>query len=191
MRSKRGISNIRRKCPNKDVCGSTGHIFKEGVWQRCQCLKMEMNQKDLGLFFSEHPKHDPQFSELLYEDVLLEDSMSKVKPYIAGTLLDRPSDMSFLSIDAYRLIEIFLEKDPDYTTIGQVTEKDLLILLLGFGDPRNSYLPELILQVLTRRQLLQLPTWVVLGISANQIPGKYSEDVHHHIQEFRKVRVAQ
>ena len=53
--------------------------------------------------------------------------------------------------DAYRLIEIFVEKDDELDTNAMAVDADLRVLLLGFGEPRNRYLPELAVQVLSRR----------------------------------------
>jgi hypothetical protein len=49
------------------------------------------------------------------------------------------------------LLEILLDKDEEFTTTAQVAQHDLLILLMGFGEPRNRYLPDLILQILGTR----------------------------------------
>jgi hypothetical protein len=93
----------------------------------------------------------------------------------------------YIVLDAYRLIEIFLEKDDELETNRPVVEADLLVLLLGYGDPRNKYLPELLLQVLSRRSLLDRPTWVVCGIPVEQIAHRYTVALSTVLMKFEKV----
>jgi hypothetical protein len=93
-------------------------------------------------------------------------------------------------MDAYRLIEIFLGQDEEFETQAAVTDTDLLIMLLGFGDPRNKYLPELLLQTLNRRELIMRPTWIILGLPLDQLGIKYSTQVYDRVSRMRKVRVS-
>jgi hypothetical protein len=43
-------------------------------------------------------------------------------------------------------------------------------------------------EVISRRELLDLPTWVVIGINDNQISHKYSEELASKLASFRRVR---
>lgn len=178
----------RETCPNP--CAATGHIFVNGVPKRCDCLKLEINQRKLGAMYTPTPKASTQLSAAQHDDLVMQGALPSVKQHVARVLLDRAEkNQAWITMDAYRLIEIFLGQDAEFETQTAVTEADLLILLLGFGDPRNKYLPELLLQTLNRRELIMKPTWVILGVALDQLGIKYSTAVYERISRMRKVSV--
>lgn len=123
-------------------------------------------------------------------DLLIEGPLATIKNHVAGVLLKRADqNENWITIDAYRLIEIFLDEDSEFDNQAPITETDLLIILLGFGDPRNRYLPELLIQVLSRRELTSKPTWVILGTTLDLTATKYSGEVHDRLRRMRKVNV--
>jgi len=182
--------SIRDKCDNKDKCGRTGHLYVNGKYQRCRCLQLEINERALGQMYHENPRMDTKLASNLDRDLRLEGSINSLKPHIAGALLTALNQgKEFKVIDAYRLIEIFLEKDEELETNRPLLDTDLLVLLLGFGDPRNRYLPELLVQLFARRELLRRPTWVVMGLDLAQVTGRYDGSVHDRIQKFFRVSI--
>ena len=70
-----------------------------------------------------------------------------------------------------------------------MSDYDLYVMLLGFGEVKNQRLPDLIMQVLSRRGLLQKPTWVILGLPLGQVPMKFSQEVYDAIAAYQKVKI--
>lgn len=172
------------KCEFKDRCGSTGHYYSGQSLIRCPCLVRFLNRRRLGKVYSSNPKESTKLKVLKDQNLLIQGTLSEIKAHISGALRE---DDEFVAIDAYRLIEIFLEKDIEFDKLTQISLAPLTILFLGFSDPRNSYLPDLINQLFSRRELEELPTWVVLGIEINQVSGRYDQAVRDKLDSFRKV----
>jgi hypothetical protein len=182
--------SFRENCPDREICGSTGHIHTEKGYVRCKCLQLEMNEQKLGSMFCENPAKNSPLIEFLDKNIIISHPLQAARKIISGallTLLDKKK--VFKTIDAYRLIEIHLEKDLEYRTNYPIVNCDLLVILLGFGDPTNKYLPELLLQVLNRRELTRKPTWVLLGstLTYDNIYKKYSGELQDYLDTFRKV----
>jgi hypothetical protein len=126
--------------------------------------------------------------DLLDKDLKIQGPLQIVRQHVAGSLMCKGMQgKSFVVIDAYRLIEIYLDKDDEYETQRPAVDTDLLVLLLGFGEPRNRYLPELVLQALSRRSLLMRPTWVVCNMTPEQIGAKYGPELTTMILGFKQV----
>lgn len=179
----------RGSCENYDRCGASGHYFVEGRPVRCPCLVREINQRALGVMFDKDPKLNSSLLKQRGSDLLITLSLVKARPHIAGALLKQLEEgKTFQVLDAYRLIEIFLEKDEELTSQAPVVDADLLVLLIGFGDPRNRYLPELMSQVLARRQLQRKPTWVLSQLDNAGIGQKYSEEFRRQVSSFKPLK---
>ena len=97
------------------------------------------------------------------------------------------SIQKFAIVDAYSLVEIFLDKDESYSTLLDLVGLDLVIILRGFGDVKNQRLPELIMQLFARRELIQKPVWAVLGVTQEQLSAKYSDEVRVLIGKWKRV----
>ena len=185
------LSKLREACEFKDRCGRIGHYQREnGDWARCRCLQLELNERKLGLMYTEKIEETSNLAGLMDKNLLLTGPLATLRRHVARVLLDMAGDgQDWVTMDAYRLIEIFLDQDTEFETVSAATSKDLLILLLGFGDPPNKYLPELLLQAINRRELLRLPTWVILGLGKERIAGKYTVELADKLGEFLAVGV--
>lgn len=182
------MTNLRSRCDHKERCGASGHYrTKDGI-VRCACLKLEMNERKLGAMFCENPSYKTSLIKKTETNLRIEGPLDTTRPHIAGALLDWLSrGHSFVTLDAYRLIEIFLEKDKEFSTTRPVVDAELLIILLGFGDPPNKYLPELLNQVLNRRQMTRKPTWVVMGVDMPRVGHKYNTELQDFLEGFERV----
>lgn len=187
------MKSPRETCEFRDRCGKSGHYLGEdGRWHRCRCLQLEISARTLGQFYCSNPRDKTQLSLMMEkgENLLLEGPLVAIKPHMARVLLDLlERGTSFTVLDAYRFIEIFLEKDEEFDTTTESIMADLMVILLGFADPRNKYLPELLTQAIQRRLLLGKLTWVVLGIDRNLISTKYSVDLQDILAKFQRVTV--
>ena len=159
-------------------------------WERCPCLVEDLREQFLGEMYCEEPRLDTKLVSARDTNLRIEGSLARIRPHIAGVMLRLAERQDrVMTIDAYRLIETFLDQDAEYSSTAFVTEPEILVILLGFGDPRNKYLPELVLQALSRRELVRKPTWVVLGIAYSQVQVKYSETLYQKLGEYRPVQV--
>lgn len=181
------MKSPRETCPKRELCGATGHLLKDGRWQRCTCLSLEIAATRLREMYTPNPRTDTVLRKMTEQDLLIEGPLQVVRNHVAGALMTLNSGRRFMVMDAYRLLEIFLEKDEEHETSRPVVDTDLLVLLLGFGDPRNRYLPELVLQALSRRALLQKPTWCILGMDKGQIAHKYSAELATTLTRFKSI----
>ncbi len=83
-------------------------------------------------------------------------------------------------LDAYRLVDIFFNRDPgtpSYETPRELVDLELLIMVLGLADLPNKLLPGLIVQALTLRRDADLPTWVFAPFSRTKVHEVYGPDV--------------
>lgn len=182
------MSSLRAKCDNRDRCGQTGHYLTPEGYVRCNCLQLEMNQRKLGQMFCENPKAKTPLLGKTETNIRIEGPLNTVRPHVAGALLHMSaSRKSYVIMDAYRLIEIFLEKDEEYSTSRPAIEADLLVILLGFGDPPNRYLPELLTQVMNRRDLTRKPTWIIMGIELSRVGHKYNADLQAMLENYERI----
>jgi hypothetical protein len=157
---------------------------------RCSCLQLEINQRRLGQMYCPDPLLNTPLRIQKGKNLVLNGTLTDVRRHVAGVLLGMAEkNETWLTMDAYRFIEIFLGEDKEHETTAPTIDADLLIILLGFGDPRNRYLPELIVQALNRRDLLSKPTWVILGISQELIQPKYNTELAEKLSTFKPVRV--
>lgn len=178
---------MRATCPNKDRCGASGHYW-DGVWKRCPCLEAEIRQRVLGPMYAPEILDKTPLSAQATSNLLMEGPLIVVRKHVARVLLNMRSEgRTWITMDAYRLIEIFLGEDAEHDNQAAATNPDLLILLLGFADPRNKYLPELILQVMARRELSSLPTWVILGVPKGVLSTRYGSELDTKLTTFRPV----
>jgi len=181
------MSKLREQCDHRDRCGATGHYQENGKWVRCPCLILDIHRLKLGKMFCKNPKKDSPLRGKTSTNLRLEGPLDTLRPHIAGALLSMiERNESFVVMDAYRLIEIFLEKDEEFASSRPAIETDLLIILLGFGDPRNRYLPELLIQALSRRALDDKPTWVLMGVDLAMVSTKYNTELQTVLAGFEK-----
>jgi hypothetical protein len=179
------VRSPRETCELKDRCGQTGHVFENGYWRRCPCLELEMAQTKLRELYTEHPNHNSPLKKKLDKDLLIQGPLQTVRKHTAGALMSTKG--RYLVLEGFRMLDIFLEKDEEYETSRPTVDVDLLVLLLGFGDPRNKYLPELLLQALSRRALTQKPTWVVTALTPDQIAHKYTQELAAILRTYEQV----
>lgn len=179
---------LRDECEFRDRCGTTGHYLDNSEWVRCTCLQLELNKKNLGALYSDSPEKDSPLRDMLGSNLVIEGPLEKIRKHTSSGLLRLISaHKRFQILDSYRFLEIFLQKDTEFDNQQFAVDADLLVILLGFGDPRNKYLPELLLQVVSRRELLSKATWVVLGVTLSDVGLKYSSALMDRLGTYKRV----
>lgn len=179
------------KCLERELCGSTGHRLVEGKMVRCPCREEDERERVLGMLYASDLHDTTKLTKKSSSNIVIEGPLASIRRHVGRVLLDLRQNpaRSWLTMDAYRLIEIFLGEDSKMENQSVAVETDLFILMLGFADPPNKYLPELILQVLSRRELIRQPTWVILGIPLNYVSAKYNQALQDRLSDFAKVKV--
>lgn len=71
-----------------------------------------------------------------------------------------PTELSYDVVEAFRLVEIQFGRDGEYTSIRDLLDLKLVVLIVGVVDPPNSYGPSLVQTILGLRQMYGRPTWV-------------------------------
>lgn len=178
-------------CQNYETCGRTGHYLnEEGQPVRCSCLTQEIRQRALGILYCPEPIDKTKISELVDKDLVIDGPLAKVRRHLSRVTIDMElQKKTVLAIDAYRLIEIYLNKDEEFESNRDLTHEDLLVLLLGFGDIKNQRLPDCIMYVLSRRELAFRPTWVILGLPIGQVPFKYNTELAEKLTQMTRVEI--
>lgn len=175
-----------------EFCDGQGHLYDQAsnTWSRCACIREQVRAQQLGIFYTPAPARKTPLADLVGVNALIEGPLQSLRPHVAKVLLTMAEEgKKVVAMDCYRLVEIFLEKDEEFDTTTQTIDCDLLILLVGFGDPRNRYLPELVNQALGRREVLRLPTWVVLGIGMDSVGLKYGAELAEKFGTFKRVKM--
>jgi len=178
-------------CEERELCGSTGHRLVKGVMVRCPCREEDERERVLGMMYAPDLLDSTELSTKSSSNIIIEGPLASIRKHVGRVLLDliKNPARSWLTMDAYRLIEIFLGEDSRMANQSVAVETDLLLIMLGFADPPNKYLPELILQVLSRRELIRKPTWVIMGIPLNYVSAKYNSALQDRLSDFAKVKV--
>jgi len=182
----------RENCEFFDECGRSGHVYNPETlsYERCACLRKEIQKSQLGRLYSDEPVLDTALRTHRRANLLLQGPLTLVRRHLAGvaaTLRNEQEEVT--AIDAYRLIEIFLDKDEEYSNVFPVVDADLLVVFLGFGEIKNRRLPDCINQVLERRELVDLPTWVVLNMETSQVEGRYDSTLASKLGQFKRVTI--
>lgn len=182
---------MRRRCANFARCGKTGHYYDpaQDGWVRCTCLKMEMNRRALGDLWCENPLLNTDLLKSTRTDLIIEGTLPTVRQHCAGAVLGLTDDKrTWEVVYSQRLADIWLSKDDDLRTTARLGwSVSLLILFLGWGELPNKRLPECIKEVLDRRALAQVPTWIHMNCDFNQIAHKYSEELARRLSAFERV----
>ena len=151
-------------------CG--GRLFRPSAagWQRCECywdraqqtfIKPQIRGRDETL-----PPEWLAKTPWPLEDRDETGTYDDFRRMVWVSLLPHVATPAFRYdyFDASRLLDIMFERDTgEYRAVRELKDLDLLVLLTGWSDPRNEYLPMLIDQVLRLRQQLGHPTWQYHG----------------------------
>lgn len=173
-----------------ELCAFKGHVLLEGKWHRCACTERLVNKQRLGIFDTDTVVKDTPLIGLLQEDLLIEGPLTTIRSHVAGAIMHLAGEGKVHgAMDAYRLVEIFLDKVDEFKSTQDLAEFDLFILMMGFGDIANRRLPEIILQAMNRREMVQKPTWVILGIPIGAITQRYDAAVYERLTRLKKARV--
>lgn len=165
-------------------CTPSGHIRTSRGIVRCPCKEVDLRSRFLGKFAVDELPDESLLVGSLDVNMVTEDPVELLRPHIAKALLyNRSLGRTYVDLDAYRLIDIFLSQDEEHSTQFSVLSYDIAILFLGFGDPRNRYLPELLVQFINRRLLDRKPVWFLLGCSYEDIPVRYSATLLRSLEE--------
>lgn len=89
-----------------------------------------------------------------------------------------PQRLTYEYFDTHRLVEINFQRDAEYSSVRQLKDLDLLVLVKGLNEPPNSYSPHILDYTLTLRRMEGRPTWVyrTVGAGAHPTPEPVAAD---------------
>ncbi len=144
----------------------------------------------MGNMYTDEDVEDSPLVGLTHKSIVLTGPIKKMKAYCKPAIMDDiDKGKRVVSIDAYRLIDIQFEQDNQFEFLWQVQDADFLVMQLGFGDPKNKFLPDLLVNTFDRRDMNGLPTWVLLGINIEQVRTRYNEHVHERLSDYHPVEI--
>jgi len=109
---------------------------------------------------------------------------------MSGVLLEMQQKReTHRTFDAYQLVDVFFGKDDEMNNFSPLVDPDLSIILLGFTEIVNRILPDMLLQVMTRRDLRHKSTWIILGIPRGQVETRFGLAMARRLDDFAKVEV--
>ena len=177
-----------------DKCPKCGGLKVVEGGQPCECYlsqRVATYLRPLGSR-SRIPLDGPEAKQLNTVDInrplfLLHPriSLCDLKGIMAYLLLRGGISRSFIVYNATDLMDIYLGKNPNVSSLNAINE-DILLLTYGHAEYRNKSMDEVVSGVLTRRDFKGQPNWVFVqdGSDTEQIP--YSKTI---ISSYPSVRM--
>lgn len=171
--------NAQPDCPH---CRGTKHVRTPKGWRRCECIQRSIDQfyispKIRGTA-TELPERFKSFSPFPLEDFAVHGDYAQFCGQVWHSLLSYVSfDLHYQFIDAYRLVEIYLDQDVEFKKVRDLEPYDLVIVVIGISDLPNRMLPPLMCMLLQQRRMLGRPTWIYSSLKPSQFLDKYGRDL--------------
>lgn len=161
----------------------------EGLPVRCGCLSRSIRKRKHGDLYTEEIVSSTPLSKVGSKNLMISGYIEDVRKHLGRLLTsyDEDPSKSYHILHLSRLVEIYLQQDEEFSYFNRLLASDLLVLFMGFYEKRNSYLPELINEVVARRSLSRKPVWVVLGQDKSFIQRKYGDEVAKNLLKFKEV----
>lgn len=167
------------------LCSGKKHVRIPGTfkWTRCSCALYEIARGFIKPKIRQG-RLEPSIDVGLWSFDYRQSAVAHTLPFelftqiVWKSLLRVPnSELRYDFIEAYRLVEIYLQQDTTYDRVRDLEDLELLIICLGVSEPPNKMLGPLISQILTQRLNADLPTWVYCSGTLASIPERYGSEV--------------
>lgn len=76
--------------------------------------------------------------------------------------------LSYEYVEGWRLVEIQFERDPEFKSVRDLIQPELVILVTGLVDPHHDFTPVIIRNLQGARRLYGKPTWTFRGGKGEQ-----------------------
>lgn len=149
-------------CPK---CRDSRHVRTAKGWARCSCASTITNshyiKPNIRCGESEYPKRYDGLPPFPLKDLTVSGEYHDFRHHVWRSLAHYESrDLRYEFFDAYRLVEIFLGQDSDFSRVRDLELFSLVVVVLGVSDLPNRMLPPLVCQLLTQRRMAGNPTWL-------------------------------
>lgn len=165
--------------------GTTRHYRDETGWHRCECMAAVVDRvyikSAIRLGRDTYPPELDSRPPFPLKDLVVREPLSQLnafKDMVWRSLADyRLSNLRYDYIDAFRVVDIFFEKDPEYQSIRDLAQLPLLVVVLGLGEVPNKMFPSLVSQLYFLRADAGKPTWTFLPHDNATVARVYGQQV--------------
>lgn len=168
-----------------ELCDGSLHVRTPCGWVRCSCLSPILDRAfikaQLRLGVDKYPEAYDAMTPWPLADTTRGGHWNQFAPfkYMAWRSLTtyRDRNLKYDYIDAYRLVDVIFSRDILYTSLRQITELPLLVFVIGMADIPNKLTIPAIVQMLTLRKDMSLPTWTFVPFATSMVPRAFGVDV--------------
>lgn len=162
------------------LCYGSKHIrTASGGWTRCKCISQVIQDMFIKPQIKCGEVELPtKFLEVKQElkDYLFVGEFNEFRYIVWASLLKYP-ELTYEYMDAYRLVEIYLDQDSQYKRVRDLEDLDLVVIVLGVSDLPNKMLAPLLIQLLKQRKMLGKPTWTFSSYSKDRLCQIHGSDL--------------
>jgi hypothetical protein len=80
--------------------------------------------------------------------------------------------LSYEYVEGWRLVEIQFQRDPEFTSVRQLKDPELVVLVMGLADPHHDFTPAIAKNLVNLRKMYGVPTWVFQRTHAKALPER-------------------
>jgi hypothetical protein len=168
-------------CPK---CRDSKHVRNHGGhgWIRCDCAKAVSNllfiRPNIRCGEDVVPPELLKLPPLALQDITSNGDYHQFRRMVWRSLLSyEDRDLRYAYFDAYRLVEIYLDKDQEFSRVRDLEGFDLIVTAVGVSDLPNRMLAPLLCQLLTQRKMMGLPTWVYVAKTGGALRQAYGNEL--------------
>lgn len=166
-------------CPK---CKGSKHVRTAKGWTRCDCSRSVTNslyiKQNIRCGDESYPTELDRLSPLPLKDLTISGEYHEFRKMAWRSLCHYEArDLRYEYMDAYRLVEIFLQQDSTYERVRDLDVCGLVIVALGVSDLPNRMLSPLMCQLLTQRKMSGQPTWVYSSKVGSNLRASYGNEL--------------
>lgn len=162
--------------PSCPLCGNRKHLRTAQGWRRCECAAHALVRTHIRRGETSYPKVFDEQPPFPLTDLTFVGNYDEYRHRVWRSVLSYP-ELHYEFIDAYRIVEVHFERDPDYSSARDLTGFGLLSIALGIAELPNKFLGPLVVQVLTMRQHHGVPTWVYSPTPIEKVRDIYTNEL--------------
>lgn len=166
-------------CPK---CNGSKHVRRGRSWVRCECASSITNslyiKPNIRCGEGVYPPELNKIKPLPLKDITISGDYHTFRQMVWRSLsLYEADDLLYDYMDAYRLVEIFLNQDNTYSRVRDLGDLGLVVVVLGVSDLPNRMLAPLLCQLLTQRKMEGHPTWVYTSKMGASLRSTYGNEL--------------
>ncbi len=159
--------------PTCSVCHGSLHVRQGKVWVRCVCIQQTLSDAYIKPSLKGADDH-PLWTDapLPMRRVTVTGDLRGFRHWVWSSLLHyEPQGVAYDYMHIERIVDVQMKNDPEYTSLYDLVNLDLLVLVIPSYVYKNPLTPSVALSLLDQR--LQRPTWVYCGLSARELNSRF------------------